>query len=280
MTLGYRRLLKQKYFDPHSKVEFGRFLNETLERGIYKHDHADVYGNQISEELFGRAMKYAKIDRERIKVVTKSGILVEKLFNGSKYKVYNNNIEYIRKSIDHALSRLGCEYIDEYFLHRVDYTQDISDVIFELDSIQKTGKIRSYGVCIPDKRSYGVSINNFSLFHIDCSLEKLDFLTDYSINNLLSIGNVAIYKPFNEGKIFNTIDSDVILSSLFDYLCNKYSLERSGIISSFFITCDKRLEIIAGSFNLSRIIQISKGERVTLEPFDFYKILNAFQKLN
>lgn len=68
-----------------------------------------------------------QLPREEIQLATKFGIQVLKLAN-SNVKI-NGTPEYVRKCCEASLKRLGVDYIDLYYQHRVDVSVPIEDTV-------------------------------------------------------------------------------------------------------------------------------------------------------
>ena len=84
-----------------------------LDAGITFYDHADIYGGTACESIFKDCLAAVPGSRERIFIATKVGI---------RSGFYDHSPDYIRRSLDGSLSRLGVEYVDLYQLHRIPKT--------------------------------------------------------------------------------------------------------------------------------------------------------------
>ena len=56
------------------------------------------------------------------------------------------NPEYVTEACDKSLRRLGTDYIDLYFIHRVDDTVPIEDTVGAMVRLKEQGKIRYLGI--------------------------------------------------------------------------------------------------------------------------------------
>src|SRR5579885_2920360 len=116
-------------------------IHRALELGINFLDTADVYGPHTNEELVGRAIKGK---RDKIVLATKFGI-VRDLSNPSVRGV-NGKPDYVRQSCEASLRRLGTDYIDLYYQHRVDPKTPIEDTVGAMAELVSTGKVRHIGL--------------------------------------------------------------------------------------------------------------------------------------
>lgn len=94
-------------------------IHRALDIGITLLDTADVYGDGHNEELLGRALKDR---REKAVIATKFGF-------EANYQGINGRPEYVKEAIDRSLTRLGVDYVDLYYLHRVDPNVPIEETV-------------------------------------------------------------------------------------------------------------------------------------------------------
>lgn len=116
-------------------------IDRALELGITFLDTADMYGPYTNEELVGRAIKGR---RERVFLATKFGIVRDP--NDPNARGINGRPEYVRKSVDGSLKRLGVDHIDLYYQHRVDPTTPIEETVGAMAELVRAGKVRCLGL--------------------------------------------------------------------------------------------------------------------------------------
>ncbi|RYQ94412.1 hypothetical protein Ahy_B08g089314 [Arachis hypogaea] len=117
-----------------SEEEGISIIKHAFNKGITFFDTSDIYGLNANEILVGKALK--QLPRKKIQIATKFG--VEKLINGTP--------SYVRSCCEASLKRLGVEYIDLYYQHRVDTTVSIEDTMGELKKLVKEGKVKYIGL--------------------------------------------------------------------------------------------------------------------------------------
>lgn len=118
-----------------------RTVHRALELGIDHLDSAELYGDGHNEELLGRALKGRR----------GQAFLATKFHNGVKNRrnpqgVAEKGCAYVRKACEMSLARLGLDYIDLYYLHRMDPVNPIEEVVEAMDALRKAGKIRFIGL--------------------------------------------------------------------------------------------------------------------------------------
>jgi len=116
-------------------------IDRALELGINFLDTADAYGPHTNEELVGKAILGR---RDQVILATKFGIVRDP--KNPHTRGVNGTPEYVRKSCDGSLKRLGTDYIDLYYQHRVDPKTPIEDTVRALADLVKEGKIRHIGL--------------------------------------------------------------------------------------------------------------------------------------
>ncbi|HEY1766175.1 MAG TPA: aldo/keto reductase [Terracidiphilus sp.] len=116
-------------------------IDRALELGIDLLDTADVYGPHSNEVLVGKALKGR---RDKFFLATKFGIVRDPA-NPSARGV-NGSPEYVRRSVDSSLQRLGIDTIDLYYQHRVDPNTPIEETVGAMARLVEQGKVRFLGL--------------------------------------------------------------------------------------------------------------------------------------
>ena len=92
-------------------------LNKAIDIGVHFWDTADIYGPKTNEQLLGRYFREHPGHRDKIVLATKFGIVRD---DAGEFMGVNSRPEYVKQACEASLSRLGLEYIDLYYQHRVD----------------------------------------------------------------------------------------------------------------------------------------------------------------
>jgi aryl-alcohol dehydrogenase-like predicted oxidoreductase len=178
-------------------------LRRAVDLGITFFDTAEVYGPYLNEELVGRGLKPV---RDRVVIATKFGF---KITAEGKNVGVDSRPEHVREVADASLRRLGVDYIDLFYQHRVDPNVPIEDTVGAMADLVRAGKVRYLGLSEAGaqtiRRAHKVHPlsavqNEYSLWTRDPEREVLPTCRE------LGIGLVA-YSPLGRGFLTGTIRS-------------------------------------------------------------------------
>lgn len=178
-----------------------RTIHRAIDLGVTLIDTAEVYGPYINESLVGRALQGR---RDQVVLATKFGMLSHTGRNG-----LDSSPASIRTAVEGSLRRLGTDYIDLYYQHRVDPKTPIEDTIGTVAELVAEGKVRHIGLSEAGadtiRRAHAVHPitalqSEYSLFTRDQEGPILDTLRE------LGIGLVA-YSPLGRGFLTGQIRS-------------------------------------------------------------------------
>lgn len=125
-----------EWYGPTDDEESRETIRLAFELGLNFFDTADVYGNGHNETLLGSAVKGI---RQEVILATKFGFLPNEAGLDARP-------EYVRKACDASLTRLGTDYIDLYYLHRVDPLVPLTETVGAMADLVRAGKVRYLGL--------------------------------------------------------------------------------------------------------------------------------------
>nr|WP_315246738.1 aldo/keto reductase [uncultured Flavobacterium sp.] len=203
--LGLGAMSMSGYYDigAGSDEESIRTIHRALELGVTHIDTAEIYGPYINEELVGKAIKGR---RDQVVIASKFGFISHA---GGGVGVIDSSPANIRTAVEGSLKRLGTDYIDLYYQHRVDRNTPIEDTVGALAELVKEGKIKHIGLSEAGaqtiRRAHAVHPitalqTEYSLWTRDPEAELLPLLRE------LGIGFVP-YSPLGHGFLTGQITS-------------------------------------------------------------------------
>jgi aryl-alcohol dehydrogenase-like predicted oxidoreductase len=191
------------YGVPADENEAIALIHQAIDQGVTFFDTAEDYGPFTNEKLVGRALK-----GRRDSVVLATKFAWEYDTNGEPIGL-NGRPEHIFKAVEGSLRRLGTDYIDLYYQHRLDSQVPIEETVGALAERIKQGKIRHIGLSEVGpqtiRRAYAVHPittlqTEYSLWERGPEAEILSTLRE------LGIGFVA-YSPLGRGFLTGAIKS-------------------------------------------------------------------------
>jgi aryl-alcohol dehydrogenase-like predicted oxidoreductase len=110
-------------------------IHRALDLGITFLDTSDAYGPFKNEELIGKAIRDR---RDQVILATKFGLLRS---SDPAYRGVNGKPEYVKTACEASLCRLGVDYIDLYYQHRVDPSVPIEETVGAMAELVRTRSV-------------------------------------------------------------------------------------------------------------------------------------------
>ena len=277
--------------DSLSQNALCQYIETYMEAGINFFDHADIYGNGICEELFGKAFIKTGIKREDVIIQSKCGIVPGIMYDFSK--------EHILQSVDSILQRLQMDYLDILLLHRPDALMEPEEVAAAFDILETSGKVLHFGVSnqkpmqiellqkyakqklIINQLQFSIPVSNMIASGMEVNMQTDGAIDrDGSILDYCRLHDITIqtWSPFQYGffeGVFIGSDKYPELNALLDKLAKKYNVTPTTIASAWILRHPAKMQLISGSTSPQRIKEIAAASDITLTREEWYQLYLA-----
>jgi aryl-alcohol dehydrogenase-like predicted oxidoreductase len=209
-AIGLGCMGMSEFYGPSDDAESLKTLHHALDIGVDFLDTADMYGSGDNERLLAKLLKTR---RGEVVLATKFGFMRDP--NDPGARPVNGRPEYVKQAADASLQRLGVEYIDLYYQHRVDPNVPIEETVGAMADLVKAGKVRHLGL----SEASAATLRRASKVHPIAALQSEYSLWSRDIEeeilpacHELGIGVVA-YSPLGRGFLTGAIQAADDLSA-------------------------------------------------------------------
>lgn len=272
-------------------------IREAYNAGCTFFDTAEAYGNVLyyeghNEEIVGEAVEPF---RNKAVIATKLHIHDEEL--ADSFNLY----ELIKGHLAKSLRRLRTDYVDLYYLHRVNENVAVEDVAGEMGRLIKEGLIKGWGLSQVGagilERVQGITPltavqNLYNILERDCEKEVFPFCLKHSIG-------VVPFSPIASGFLSGKIKADTAFEKTDDVrnfvpqlskeniegnqpildILNRYAAEKNAtpaqISIAWMLKKYPNVVPIPGSKNKGRILENLGGADVVLSDDEFTALQTA-----
>lgn len=291
------------YGAPMPEDEAVKAIRDSLDFGYTFFDTAECYQGVLSdgmvtynESVLGKAVKGK---RDKIVIASKFGVRHE-----GREIITDSSPLAIHRAVEGSLKRLGTEYIDLYYQHRIDDRVAPEVVANEIAKLMREGKIRAWGISEANE-------NYIRRAHEVCPVTAIqnrysmmcrNYETLFPVLEELNIGFVA-FSPLANGLLsdsynqFSKFTQGDYRADMVQFKSEAYeqNSELLGLLRNFakqkqaspaqislawMLAKKPYIVPIPGSRKLHRIWENAKAADITLTPQEVKQIDDALDKMS
>lgn len=273
-----------------SEQDASRLVSSALESGITLFDHADIYGDGRSEEIFGKVLSANKGMRERMRIQTKCGI---------RDGYYDLSKAHILSSVEDSLRRLQVDYLDLFLLHRPDALMEPEEIAETFDQLAKSGKVRQFGVsnfhsaqiellqAACDQKLI-VDQLQFGLMHASMLRQGLEANTDLdgavqrdlAVLDYCRLNRITVqaWSPLQYGMFqgsFLGSPQFPELNALLEELAGRYDVAPAAIAVAWILRHPAGIQVMAGTTSPEHLAELCRAVEIRLTRTEWYALYRA-----
>jgi len=203
-ALGLGAMGMSAFYGSSDERESIATLRHAVDIGVDLIDTAEAYGPFENERLIGRALGDR---RDEVVIATKASAETD---DDGTVHGRNGTPEYIRRAADRSLRHLGTDYIDLYYLHRVDPQVPIEESVGAMSELVAAGKVRHIGLSEASSATIrrAHAVHPLAAVQSEFSLFARDILHngEKAVLDELGIGLVA-FSPLGRGVLSEGVRS-------------------------------------------------------------------------
>jgi len=191
--------LSEFYGPPVDVDDAIRFLHEAIDLGVTHFDTAESYGvGSANEALLGDAFHDR---REQVTIATKFGP-VRDPDTGARIGL-DGSRENCRRAVEGSLKRLKTDYIDLYYLHRVDPNTPIEETAAAMAELVDEGKVLAIGLseASADTISRAAGVHLISAVQSEYSIFSRDIEAEVLPACVAAGASLVAYSPLGRGML-------------------------------------------------------------------------------
>ena len=191
--------LSEFYGPPTEQAAAISLLHEAIDLGVVHFDTAEMYGlGSTNESLLGEAFSDR---RDRVFIATKFGPTRDP--ETGEFTGIDGSRENCRRAVEGSLSRLKTDFIDLYYLHRVDPATPIEETVTAMAELVAEGKVRAIGLseAAGDTIRRAAGIHPISAVQSEYSIFSRD-IEESVIPACIEVGATLVaYSPLGRGML-------------------------------------------------------------------------------
>lgn len=257
-------------------------LMAAYEAGYTLFDHADIYCRGACEEHHGRLLRESPDLRRQTTIATKCGVRFANTPSQGDPGRYDFSKDWILRSCEASLERLGVEQIEIYQLHRPDLLMDPDEVADAFGELKKAGKVRWFGVSNFRPESVALLQKSWGeplvVNQVEINLDRRELFTDGTLDQCISEGITPLaWSPLAGGSLGGEPESATDVRQALKDIAIGYGVDSAMIAISWLLKHPSGIVPIIGSTDPEKIRSMRRAEEIDLSREDWYRLLVAAQ---
>jgi len=262
-----------------STAQYDTLISQCIEIGLDIFDHADIYGHYTTEADFGKALQQNKGLRNKIKLITKTGIqMITQNRPLHQIKSYNTSAEHIIQSVDQSLQNFHTDYIDTLLIHRPDLLMNAEAIAETVDQLKTSGKILHFGVSNFTTSQVALLSKYVKVeqHQIEISITNMEAF-DNGVLDQCQINNIQAqaWSPWGNNLFTERTEKNDRILIVANELAESYHTGVNEILLAFLYAHPANISPVIGTTQFERIIQAKEAMEINLSREDFYKLWEA-----
>jgi predicted oxidoreductase len=257
-----------------------RWMEQALDLGITRFDHADIYGGYTVEAMFGAAFALAPGLRQRLQIVTKCGIkLVSPQRPGHAIKSYDSSRAHVLASVDASLRALRTDRIELLLMHRPDLLMDPVELADTFRHLQTLGKVLQFGVSnhAPGQLAMLHKRHPLVTNQIEFSALQMKALADGTLEQCVDLGlRPMIWSPLGGGRLFTGTDEHAQrVRAVLQALAAQHGVAAATMAYAWILRHPSRPIPVTGTGRIEGLREAVAAAGVQLSAEDWYRVWQA-----
>lgn len=190
--------LSEFYGPATDKADAIKLLHDAMDRGVNHFDTAEMYGMGANEALLGEAFADR---RDKVVIATKFGPMRDR--ETGDFIGIDGSEANARRAVEDSLRLLKTDYIDLYYMHRMDRSRPIEETVGAMAKLVEEGKVRAIGLSEASAETLrrantvhpiAALQSEYSIFSRDIEAEQMPVLAETG-------GSLVAYSPLGRGML-------------------------------------------------------------------------------
>ncbi len=245
--------------------------------GLTTFDHADIYGDYTNEASFGTAFLQSGVPRDKVQLITKCGIQFDAETRPNRVKHYEYGKAYIISSVERSLKSLQTDYVDMLLLHRPSPLMHPGEIGEAIRTLQKAGKIRSFGVSNFSPSQIAVLETELPVMgnQVEFSLTADEVLYDGTLDDCLAHERMAMsWSPL--GAFFREkTERTARIRKAMEPMTEAYGASYDQLLLAWIMKHPANVYPVVGTATKERLADALKAATITMDLQDWFILHEA-----